>query len=66
MLFKIQTTEEVDKVIAEVSRNNGDIPPIDVIRRALALYAFIVNETSVGGELLIKYPDNTLREVVVK
>jgi hypothetical protein len=63
--FTIEFTEEADKGLEEVQRKLHATTKADVIRKAVNLLNFVVQEQEKGGKLIVENPKENLRKEIV-
>ena len=63
--FTIEFSEEVDKQIEIIQESTGATTKADVIRKALGVLTYIVEEKNQGGKVLIENEKQNLRKELV-
>ena len=63
--FTIELTPEADKGLEEVRQRLGATTKADVIRKAISLLNFVVQERQEGGRLIIENSKKDVRKEVV-
>ncbi len=63
--FTIEFTEEADRGLEQVQKILGGKTKADVIRKAINLLNFVVQERQKGGRLFIENKDENLRKEIV-
>ena len=63
--FTIEFTEEADRGLEQVQKLLHATTKADVIRKAVNLLNFVVQEQEKGGKLIIENPRENLRKEIV-